>query len=374
MSIWSYQHPTKIVFGSGCFENLRDYVEEFKPRKILLVTGRTAMRKLGVTDRAREYLRGCEIITFDRVEQNPCIQTVDECSDLIRRERCDLVIGLGGGSALDVAKVASVLIDNPGSFRDYADGRRTVTEDGVPCIAIPTTAGTGSEVTPFAPITNLEERKKQSIFPFQMYPDIALVDPKLSMTMPPEVTATTGIDAFCHAVEVCFSRRTQPISDALAFQAIKLIFENLRGAFEDGSNLKYRENMSLGSMLAGKALSHTGGVIPHAFSFPLGIRYNIPHGIACALTEVSFLKFNLTAAPEKLSFVARIVGFDRPEDFIRGVEELMDAIKIPRRLRDVGVKEEDLRSLVKDSPTRMTLAGFREPSEEELEEILRESF
>ena len=195
MKNWSYYVPTKVIFGRDCLEKITDVVEFFKPNKIMLVTGRKSMKELGVTDRIVDYLKDYQVVVYNRVEQNPTLGIVEDGIRFLKIEGCDLVIGLGGGSAIDTAKAASVLVKNPGPIDEYLSGDRKIVNRRLPLIAIPTTAGTGTEVTQYASIIDEGKKRKFSLSHEYIHPDVAVVDPSLTVSMPKFVTATTGLDA-----------------------------------------------------------------------------------------------------------------------------------------------------------------------------------
>jgi alcohol dehydrogenase len=211
MQDWGFYMPTRIRFGWGRFNEIRQVVDELNGKRAFLVTAKDFPKQSDTVERALQKLQGLPLEVFAEVEENPSIETVDRGAARCREAGCDLVIGLGGGSALDAAKVIAMLQRNPGSIREYLDLERVCQTKGLPVMAIPTTAGTGSEVTPFSVITHKAKRAKPAIAPPQNFPDVALVDPELTMSMPPSVTASTGLDALCQAVEGFWSTQGNPV-------------------------------------------------------------------------------------------------------------------------------------------------------------------
>ena len=212
MQDWGFYMPTRIRFGWGRLSEIRQVVGELNGKKIFLATGDGFPKQSDAFQRVLQLLEGTPVEAFAEVEENPSIETVDRGAERCRAAGCDLVIGLGGGSALDAAKAIAMLQRNPGSIREYLDQERVCQTKGLPVIAIPTTSGTGSEVTPFTVITHKAKRAKPAIAPPQNFPDVALVDPELTMTMPPKVAASTGLDVLCQAVEGFWSTQGNPVT------------------------------------------------------------------------------------------------------------------------------------------------------------------
>ena len=291
MEDWKFYMPTRIRFGWGRFQEIRQVVDELKGKKIFLVTSRHFAKKYGILDKLSDYPEGIDPCGICGGGGEPHIETVDKGASQCKRNQCDLVIGLGGGSALDAGKAIAMLQRNPGSIREYLDQERTCQAKGLPYVAIPTTSGTGSEVTPFTVITHPAKKAKPAIAPPENFPDIALVDPELTMTMPFEVAASTGLDALCQAVEGFWSTQGNPLTRSLAFQAIKLAMENL----ESACLKKDREsviNMALASHLTGIEMSNIGNTSIHPLSYPITIDYGVAHGFACAIFLPEVIRFN----------------------------------------------------------------------------------
>lgn len=348
MESWSFHIPTKVVFGVGCLERIADFAESFKPHRIMLVTGRKSMKELGVTDRIVGFLKNYQVVVYDKVEQNPTISKVEEGVQLLKAEKCDLVIGLGGGSAIDTAKAASVLVRNSGRVDEFLSGYRRIVNRRLPLIAVPTTAGTGTEVTQYASVINELKKRKLSLSHEYIHPDVAIVDPLLTVSMPKFVTATTGLDALSQCIEAYWSKHHTPISDVFALNGVRLVFENLVDAFNNPENVGSRENMALASLLSGMAISITKTTIVHSVSYPLTVNFNVPHGLACSLTLPSFIKYNFEVAKDRMYNVARMMDAETIEDCVGKVEKLISDLQLPSRLSDVGVGKEDVELIVKE--------------------------
>jgi alcohol dehydrogenase class IV len=311
-------------------------------------------------------------------------------------EDFDLIIGLGGGSNIDLAKAAAVVLRYGGSFHDYF-GEFKVPGPVLPHIAVPTTSGTGSEVSPVSVLTDEEKKIKIGISDNLLRPRVALVDPELCLTMPPKVTADTGMDALCHAIEcytniphrylpvpeeadIVFSGK-QPLADCLAERAIELIGANLRLAVDQGNNLEARAGMALGSLMAGAAFSNAGVAAIHALSFPIGGLTKATHGACNGVMLPHVMQYNLPVCLEEMANIAQLMGeevddLSLPEAAQRGVEAvkaLMRDIRFPQKLTDLGVKEKDIKWIAESTVaiTRLMRGNPRRVGMEDLEAILR---
>lgn len=371
MRNWSYYTPTKITFGTDCLEKIFSIVEFFNPKKIMLVTGKKSMKKSGVTNRIVDYLKDYKVIIYDKAAQNPTIRSVENGIRFVRSEKCDLVMGLGGGSAIDTAKAISVLAKNPGPVDEYLSKSRKIANRRLPLVAIPTTAGTGTEVTQYASVTDEKLKRKLSLSHEYIHPDMAIVDPRLTVSMPKFVTATTGLDALSQCIEAYWSKFHTPVSDIFAVKGTEIIFRSLVNAFLFPKNVKFREQMILASLFSGIAISITRTTIVHSVSYPLTVHFKVPHGLACSLTLPSFIKFNSKVVRGRIWDIARTVGATTIGEFIRKVEELISNVGLPDRLSAVGVEKEDIELIVKEGfrPDRAN-NNPRKVTEEELRQIL----
>jgi len=347
MEFWSYHNPTKIFFGRGCLNKITNLVEGcFESQKIMLVTGKRSMKKSGITDKLIKYLKKYEVAIYDGVKQNPNISVVENGIRFLKREKCDLVIGLGGGSVLDTAKAIALLAKNPGSVDEYLSNSMKIEKKGVPLIAIPTTAGTGSEVTRYASIIDDKRKLKLSLTHEYIHPDIAIVDPTLTITMPKFLTAITGLDALSQCIEAYWSRNRTPISDLFALKGIELIFRNLVKAYNSPKNIDVREKMSLASLFSGIAIDIAKTTIVHSVSYPLTVYFNVPHGLACSFTLPFFIEFNSKVSEDRILDIARILGVYSVDECIRKIEELILKLEVPRRLRELGIQKKDIEIIV----------------------------
>jgi len=357
--IFSFTGARKIVFGSGAFEQLLEHVHELKGSKPLVVLDRN-LSLAGFKERVSSLFEsgGMDYILFDRVEGEPPLELADEGAKIALKEKCDLVVGIGGGSAMDVAKAVAVIAANKGKAKDYL-GLNKVPGPGLPKIMVPTTAGTGSEVTFTSVFIRKKLKKKEGMNSPWLYPELALLDPVLTLSVPSNVTAATGIDALCHAIESYTSINSSPLSELVSLEAIRLISSDLRTCVHDGSNLRARENVLLGSLYAGLGLANAGVTAVHSLSYPLGGKYGISHGVANTVLLPYVMRFNLPGAVEKFAVVAEAMG-EFIDDLslreaanlaVEAVEELIEDCDMDISLEELGVGEEDFPELAQVAMT-----------------------
>ena len=350
--------PTRIIFGRDRLKELAEIELPGKKALIVITNGRS-MRNLGYLDTVTALLagQGVEAEVFDSVLPNPIEQHVMEAAEMARNANCDFIIGLGGGSAIDSAKAIAMMVKNPGTYWDYVKGHRAVTEDVLPIIAIPTTAGTGTETDPWTVITNAETNEKIGIGIPQLFPKIAIVDPALMVSVPKNLTAYQGMDAFFHAAEGYLACIAQPVSDLLALEAIRQITEFLPQAVEDGNNLQAREQMAWASTAAGIVESTSSCISEHSMEHALSAFYpDLPHGAGLVALSVPYFSYLLKKDPEKVRVryveMGHAMGEDgnSPEIFIRGLKKLIDKIGLgDLKLTDWGIKAEEAERLAANS-------------------------
>ncbi|MFH1117508.1 MAG: iron-containing alcohol dehydrogenase [Pseudomonadota bacterium] len=384
VELGSFEIRTRVIFGLGGISTLGRTALETGASRYLLVAD-PALQDPGIVDAAKSALTesGLEGDAFLNVEPEPYLDGADAAAELGRSIEAELVIGLGGGSAMDTAKAAAVLITNGGAAEDYI-GLDKVETPGVATIMVPTTAGTGAEVTFTAVFTNRETKAKGGINSPYLFPDIALLDPELTVTLPPHVTAATGMDALTHAVESVTSRSATVFTEALALTAVRLITENLRRAVYHGDDLQAREKMLMGSLLGGLALANAGVGAAHALAYPLGGLYRIPHGLANAMLIPYVMEFNLPAAEHAFGLIAR--SMTEPVEglsprlaaaaAVDAVVSLCEDIGIPAALSDVGVPHADMDMLIQGAlkVTRPIENNPRYVGEEEARWIYERAF
>ena len=339
-----------LVIGNGCVQEVGKRIENLNGKKALVVTDRNIV-KLGLLEDAMQALRreGVDVDLFEEVEFEPDIETVEKAVGVARKGSCDSVIGFGGGSALDAAKVVACLARNDGGVRDYL-GANKISKRGLPLILVPTTAGTGSEVSPVSVLTDEKDGNKKVLSDSKLFADVALVDPLLTLRLPSQLTAYTGIDALCHAWGAYITRKSNPLSDALAIEAIYLISHNLRRAVFNGeADMEARFNMASGAALGMIARTNSGGGAVHGLSYPLGTKYHLPHGQSIALLMPHVMAYNVLSSIPKFSRIAhamgeRIEGLSEKEaagKAIDGLTSLLKDVGILKGLREFGVKKED---------------------------------
>lgn len=357
--------------------------ERFDKRSALLVTDK-GLISAGLIEPVKAALQdaGFSISIFSDVVADPPEAVVQSCADTARQANADIVIGLGGGSSLDIAKLAAVMAHSDQPLSEmYGIGK--VRDARIPLVLIPTTAGTGSEVTNISIITT-GETTKMGVVSRQLYPDFVLLDAALTVGLPAVHTAATGIDAMVHAIEAYTSKfKKNPLSDALAREALRLLSANLIAACQDGSNREAREKMLLGAMLAGQAFANSPVAAVHALAYPLGGHYHLPHGLTNALMLGPVLRYNAAVAAPLYAELADVVGAPgsgdaaaRSGQFVDFMQKLMDESGAPRRLRDVGVTDNSLAMLARDAmkQTRLLVNNPVEVGEENALELYREAF
>ncbi len=312
---FEFSLPTKLVYGIGILDSIEGAVARFGTRNALLVTDEILL-KAGPVDRVKAGLKKTNIkiaAVFDQVPPNSTIQTVQDCAALGKKKKCDMIIAVGGGSVIDTAKVANLLMTKGGNVADHMGAYLLdVTDRLLPAIVIPTTAGTGSEVTKVAVIADPDNDVKLPFAEEQFLPQLAILDPEMTVSMPPRLTAYTGMDALVHAIEAYVDKEWSPASDALALHAIRLITDNILQACNKPDDLQARGAMQVGSFLAGVAFSHSMVGMVHAIAHALGGVYHIPHGLANTLILPEVMAYNLESQIERYADVALAMGVSFP--------------------------------------------------------------
>jgi len=374
---------TKVLAGVGAANEAAKEASLLGGKKALIVTD-PGLSKAGLPRIVADHLKaaGIESAIFDAVESDPSIKTAIQAAEAAKSIAAEVLIAVGGGSAIDAAKSAGILVTSGGYLRDFG-GVGKVAKPTLPLIAIPTTAGTGSEVTVFAVMTDTDKNEKFTISSPLIAPRVAILDPEFTVKLPPSITAFTGMDALTHAVEAYVSVNAQPATDALALHAMKLIMANLPLAVHRGDNLKARENMLQAALLAGVAFNCAFLGLAHALASPLGAHFHLPHGLANAVMLPYVMEFNRPAAVERYAAIAITLGLGRPgehpnrlaEKTIAAVGQLVRDINIPAHLREVGAKQ-DLLPLVANDALKSIQLKFnpRFASEGEILGLLTTAF
>ncbi len=380
--MFSIRHPVRTWFGAGTVEKIRDEAEFAGAKRALLFTDK-GVREAGIADRAIEPLLGAgvDVTVYDECTPEPAIGDLESACDQFRGENFDFIVGIGGGSSMDLAKSMSILFTNEGEPRDYL-GAELVPRPGLPCVLIPTTSGTGAEATPNAIFSIPEKGVKMAIVSTRIIPGAAIVDPELTLTAPAKVTAAAGVDAFTHCLETYVARNATPLSEHYSVRGMELIAGSLRRVCEEGSDIEARTQMALGSYYGGVALAGAGAGAIHALAYPLGSRFHIPHGVSNSLMFSHVMKVNFPANPGKFAHIARILGEDAgglPEEEAAGlsvgaVERLCKDCGVPTRLSEVDVPAHVIPELAEAAfNTQQRLLGFnpKELSREDIEKIYR---
>ena len=344
---WS---PTKIVFGENTALDVAIEVENLKCKKALVVTDRELAKNTDIPERIRKVLGNLCVGIFTDVEPDSGIHIVNQGAKLGKELGADCIVSVGGGSAIDTAKGMAILLKEGGKLQDYV-GFQILTRPQTPHIVIPTTAGTGSEVTYVAVIKDHEEGRKLLFGDYNILPNVAILDPKMTEELPPRLTAATGMDAMCHAIEALHSLQREPIADGMALHAIKLIKEFLPRAVQNGKDMLARGQMLIAANMAGASFSNAQLGIVHALAHSVGARFKVHHGLANSILLPACLRYNADACGDVYLNVLSTLGVNieriRPEEAGSAVaEKIIEFTKklgLPQRLREVGVPEEGLK-------------------------------
>jgi alcohol dehydrogenase len=367
--------------GPGSADGVAAEVKRLGASKIMIITD-PGLVKTGIVDRFGGLLKkaGFSLGRFDAVEPDPRYEVASQAAELTKDFGADLILGIGGGSSLDIAKVASILVTNTQPIGSLF-GIDLVEAPGLPLILVPTTAGTGSEVTPIAILSDHQEKLKKGIVSPRLFPASAILDPELTLGLPPSVTAATGMDALIHAVEAYTSRNATALTDLLAVQAMKLLFENIRTAYANGTDLQARSNMLEGSMLAGMAFANAGVTAVHAFAYPIGAEFHIPHGVANSIMLAAVMEFNMLGNLRKFAQMAELFGEDTiglserksAQLAVDALRTLAADLRVPSHLSEFGIKEEDIPSLAEGvmKVTRLLANNPRELGQQDAMDIYR---
>ncbi|WJD83552.1 iron-containing alcohol dehydrogenase [Priestia megaterium] len=357
MTISYFRTAETLVTGSGSISKIGEEAKKLNAKKVIIITDKV-IRQTGLLSKVINPLEEAGLATdiIDDVVPEPPFENLEQMITQIEGKGYDLLVGVGGGSALDIAKVLSIMLTNNEDVRDLV-GIEKVKNPGVPTILVPTTSGTGSEVTYNAIFTDIRDKVKKGIVSPYLLPKLAIVDPELTLTVPPAVTAATGMDALVHAVESYTAIRAGELTDGIALQAIKLISCSLRKAVYNGKDLKAREDMAMGSLLAGISLGNAGVGAVHALAYPLGGKFKVPHGVANSLLLPFVMKYNAVADLEKFAEVAKAMGEnveglslrEAADRAVQALAQLSKDVGIPSSLKEVGVTASDISDLAEEA-------------------------
>jgi alcohol dehydrogenase class IV len=369
-----FKTTAKIITGAKSITTLPLEIKQLRGRNVFIITDEGII-KAGICDQVIQILKGSikSVSVYGNVPPEPPLETIADCLEQARQARCDLIIGLGGGSSMDVAKVISVLLTNKKPLNELI-GINLVEKSGIPKILVPTSAGTGSEVTPIAILTDHSENLKKGIVSDYLFPEVAILDAELTISLPPLATAASGMDALIHAIEAYTSVNATSMTDHLALRAIELIVSNIRSAWANGNNIEARMKMLEGSCLAGQAFANAGVTAVHAFAYPLGGEFHVSHGVANTVMLCAVLRFNLLANLTKFGNLGKVLCPDisstdskvLAKAGVLFLEELIADLQLPKTLRELNVPRDAIGGmaegvmkvtrLLANNPRKITLA------------------
>jgi len=351
--------PTKLVFGNNTINQLGIETENINCKNVLIITDKK-LEAIGIVNKAIDALnkKNIKISTYSGITPNPTISEVEKGVNIAKSKAIDLIVGFGGGSILDAAKVIAVMTNHSGKVENYL-GMNKIERYGIPSILVPTTSGTGSEISHAAVLTDEKDGNKKVMYGIQMFAKVAIVDPTLTLSLPPKITAETGMDALTHAIEAFVSWKAHLVSDFFASTAIRLISSNLRAAYAKGStSIEARYNMALASTFGLLALivSGGGGAV-HGLSYPLGVKAHKSHGESNAILLPYVMEYNVIGNLKKFALIAKLMNYagkttneiKLAKNSIQAVRDLSIDINIPQRMRDINIRKEDIPSFVEIS-------------------------
>lgn len=381
MNIITFQIPEKIVFGAGSVKTAGAEIAK-RGEKALVVTGRNSAKKNGALQLLEKSLHDAstDYVVFDDVDPDPDVRTVERGREIVFQKQCDVVVALGGGSAIDAAKAIAMLATNEGGIVEY-EGAVQQKNKSLPCVVIPTTAGTGSEVTRYSVITDTDRNIKMLLASPGMLPAVAILDPELTVTMPQHITSATGFDALTHAVEAYISKKATLFSRMYSLEGIRRICRSITEATYSAHNMKAREDMLFGQMCAGIANNNSSVALVHAMSRPMGAHYGIPHGLANAVLLPAVMRYNAPSCLHLLAEIAECMGIHTEGMTVRecaysavgALETLYNDSPLEKSLRELDIPEDGLAKMAHDAFVNgSTLNNPRMPeSEEEVCELYR---
>ena len=381
---WTYRTTPTVVFGRGCLDELPEHVRRIADGPVLIVTDQ-GLVKAGVVERVTDELAQADIHAdvWDEAEPEPPTDSVDACAEAIRQANPAVVLGLGGGSAMDTSQIAACVVTNGGRAEDWI-GVEVVRKPGVPTISIPTTAGTASEVTGNAVMVLPDRSNKLTVVSPYIYPRTALIDPALTDSVPPHITAATGMDTFCHAAESFITKRATQHTRQPAADAIRRTLEFLPRAVADGADREARDQMSYACLQAGYTLANAGVILVHGLAHAIGARAGIPHGVANTLCLLPVMRLAAEQNPDLMAELADPLGVspdvsdatERAQAAVAVMERLVDQVGLPTRLEEVGVQRAWLPDVAAATLTNTRVANNSpvQPDADELTKLLEGIF
>jgi alcohol dehydrogenase class IV len=381
--LYQFQTANHLIAGPNSIEKVGEHLPLLGTEvKSALIITQPSMKRLGFVEKLIHQLSDKGVSAYVNIDvlPEPTVENIEEVFQAISEEQYDVLIGFGGGSVLDATKILSVLQTNNQSIRELL-GTDLVKNPGTPTILIPTTSGTGSEVTPNAIVTLPDEELKIGIVSKYLLPKLVVLDPILTLSLPRPITAATGMDAFTHSLESFISNKSNLISDMVALESIRLISSSIIEAYQNGNSVEAREKMLVGSMYGGMALTSAGTAAVHALAYPLGGKFKIPHGVANSMLLPHVMEFNMDAIEDRLFLVAepmgiKIEGFSKTEvaqKVVNRIVEWTNVLEIPQNLKEYGVKEEDVPGLALSASkvTRLLNNNPKKVSLKDMEGIYR---
>lgn len=354
MNTYSLLNAGRVNAGPGSIDSLKEVVADFNARNILIISDK-GVAGAGLISRPQALLEetGASVSIIDDTPPEPSVEQVESILAAAQGTAWDLVIGIGGGSAMDVAKIVAVMLNNDVKLHDLLN-KAPIPHRGIPTVMVPTTAGTGSEATPNSIILVPEDELKVGIVSPKLMPDCVILDPQMTLGLPPAITASTGMDALCHAIECYTSKKGNPFSEMIALKAIRLISRSIREAFKNGKNLDARHDMLLGAFYGGMCIATSSTTAVHALAYPLGGKYRIAHGISNAILLPYVMQFNAVGNEAKFRDIAEAMEIDiarlsdaeATQAFIAALFAFNHDLEIPADLKRWNITEADLETLV----------------------------
>lgn len=371
--------PSNLFSGNGSIMHIKEILNDTSAKKIIVFTDK-GIKEAGLLNLLKETLEETEVdySIFDDIKPEPNYKDVQSIKEKTENHKADIIIGFGGGSVMDTAKLCSVLFNASYSMKDLLDDP-TIAQKKIKTIMIPTTCGTGSEATCNAIVAVPEEETKVGIVNNEMIPDYVILDPKVIRRLPKQIIAATGVDALAHAVECFTSNKATPFSNTFALESAKLIFKNIREAYKDPNNLEAKEAMMLGAFYGGAAITGSGTTAVHALSYPLGGKYHIPHGVSNAILFETVMEFNKESCEEQLAEICDAIKPELTSDTVKEkaqyvINQIADIVKvtnIPVNLNEFGIQKNDVDFLVKagSEQTRLLNNNKKKLSKQDIEQI-----
>lgn len=369
---FNYNLPVNLVFGRGKVNKVGVYCQDYG-KKALVVTGTQSTKRSGLLDRIVKYLQeaGIESVIFDKVMQNPLTTTAVEAANMAKNESCDIVVGVGGGSIMDCAKAVAFIAVNDGDINDYIFNIKK-SDKALPIILIPTTCGTGSEGNGFAVLTNPDNGDKKSLRCNAIIPKVSIIDSECMMTMPKNVLASVGFDAFCHCLEAYISNISQPMTDALCVKGMNLIGENLVALVDGDGDADAWDSVSIASTIGGMVINCAGVTVAHGMEHPASGLRNIVHGKGLAAITPVVMQETISSCPDKCAVISKCLGGKDENDCVQMILDFIEKLRITTSLKELGILEEDV-DWMTENCMKVSAAGIeyhpRKFTKEEIKEM-----